>query len=58
MKPEEWQIREAIDSACRRPECREFFKLRLGDFLKEIGLIILDDLIQTLEDTQIEGGIH
>ena len=50
MKPEPWQVQEAIEYGMKRPEYRASFGLTLAEFLKYTGLLMLDDLLKNLSE--------
>jgi len=49
MKPEDWQIQEALDRMVRTPEFHYISEASLAEILLKIGLIQLDETIHMLE---------
>jgi hypothetical protein len=48
MKPETWQVQEAIENGMRRPEYRAAFDMSLGEFLKYMSLMWIDQLVKDI----------
>ena len=54
MKPDEWQIQEALDRLLRTVEFRYVSELPLADVLRNIGLMQLKNLTDFLEKADEE----
>jgi len=52
VKPDEWQIQEALDRLLRTVEFHYVSELPLADVLRKIGLIQLEDLTKMLEEKE------
>jgi len=50
MKPENWQLNEALERLFKNPEYHDIWKMPIDDLLRKIGLLQLEDLIRLLEE--------
>ena len=49
MKPEEWQIDEALENILRNPENRFIWHISLSEIMRKLALISLSDFVKQLE---------